>query len=693
MKNGISLYGRGMHALVHAGTRWRWRPSPAALALALGVGLAAALLLSVATAPPAHAHATLTSSDPVDQAHLDRPPPMVTVKFSEQVNPDAGGLKVINQQRREVQTMSHQSAGDTLMAMLPPDLPDGTYLANYRIISEDGHPVNGSIRFAVGNAALADMSDAAEHTDPAIDALSKIGQFLTYAGALLTAGLCFFLAFLYEPGPERRRLVLTARVGAGVAVLGMIAVVLAQSALASGGGLGSAFSGNALTTVLREGLGLQDAGVLAGLGLCLASLIVPAGVAVQSLALWGGLAATASFALWGHAVEGEWAWLKLPADAVHLVAAGVWFGGLVGLAAVLRARATTGAAPAVAGAAVAAGLPANRPADAMAASVGAPGTTAVLDPPAPSARQAAPTDGTGAVDEAEGVVLREPAPGDGDAALVVSDGPTGNGSSGQPSGNGSTAGTTPADAGADALASTVRIVRRFSAAAFVSLLALTAAGLALGLTMVGPLDEALSTSYAQLLLAKLAVVGFVGLVAGYNRFFLLPWLLTDRAETDADDRPDEDEVRGGWQVLRRTVVFEALAIVAVLGLTAVLVNTTPGAPAGNAPAGPFQQTLPLKSGGKVALTVTPNRPGENSFHIDLSGPDGKPRDVRAVQVELNQKESGVSFTREAVHGGPGHYLLEHNGDLSVGGTWDINLVVQLDQFNDEPPLTFADDLG
>jgi copper transport protein len=323
----------------------------------------------------------------------------------------------------------------------------------------------------------------------------------------------------------------------------------------------------------------------------------------------------------------------------------------------------------------------------MAASVGAPGTTAVLDPPATTARHSAPADGDDAVDDTGAVVLRDPAPGDGDAAIVMGDGPSGDGSSG----NGSAAGTTAADAGAAGLASAVRIVRRFSAAAFVSLLALTVAGLALGITMVGPLDEALSTSYAQLLLAKIAVVAFVGLVAGYNRFFLLPWLLADHADTDAADVPDADEVRGGWQVLRRTVVFEALAIVAVLGLTAMLVNTTPGAPAGNAPAGPFQQTLPMKTGGKAALTVTPNRPGENSFHIDLTGPDGKPRDVRAVQVELNQEESGISFTRQAVHGGPGHYLLEHNGDLSVGGTWDINLVVQVDQFNDDT-VSFTDDL-
>jgi methionine-rich copper-binding protein CopC/putative copper export protein len=669
------------------------------------MGLTAAVLLSVASAPPAHAHATLTSSDPVDQAHLDRPPAQVTVTFSEQVNPDAGGLKVINQQRREVQTMSHQTAGDTLMAMLPADLPDGTYLANYRIISEDGHPVNGSIRFAVGNAALADMSDAAAHTDPAIDALSKVGQFLSYAGALLTAGVCFFLAFLYEPGPERRRLVWAARAGAGVAVVGMIAVVLAQSALATGGGLGSAFSGTTLTTVLREGLGLQDAGVLAGLGLCLASLLAPSGVAVQSLALWGGLAATASFALWGHALEGERAWLKLPADAVHLVAAGVWFGGLVGLAAVLRTRsaAAAGAVPTGAATTVPAGTAAATTAevarsDAVAAHRGASGTTAVVDVPAPTAREASPAGGPDG-GEGGGVVLQDPAPADGDAVLVVDgngstpNGSTGNGSTGAGGAGDGSAVTTPDADGADLLASAVRIVRRFSAAAFLSLVALTAAGLALGLTEVGPLGDALSTTYGQLLLAKLAVVGVVALVAGYNRFFLLPWLLADRADTAPEDLPDEDEVRGGWRVLRRTVVFEGLAIVAVLGLTAVLVNTTPGAPAGGAPAGPFQQTLPLKSGGKVALTVTPNRPGENSFHIDLTGPDGKPRDVRAVQVELNQEESGISFTRQALHGGPGHYLVEHNGDLSVGGTWDINLVVQLDEFNDEPPLSFSDDLG
>ena len=53
------------------------------------------------------------------------------------------------------------------MAMLPADLADGTYVATYRIVSEDGHPISGSLVFGVGHAALADVSTLTTSPTPA----------------------------------------------------------------------------------------------------------------------------------------------------------------------------------------------------------------------------------------------------------------------------------------------------------------------------------------------------------------------------------------------------------------------------------------------------------------------------------------------------------------------------------------------
>ena len=60
--------------------------------------------------------------------------------------------------------------------------------------------------------------------------------------------------------------------------------------------------------------------------------------------------------------------------------------------------------------------------------------------------------------------------------------------------------------------------------AVVSVIALMVAGTVLGMTLVGSVSALFETTYGQLLLVKLAVFGLLLVMAGYNRWFLLPWL-------------------------------------------------------------------------------------------------------------------------------------------------------------------------
>ena len=45
-----------------------------------------------------------------------------------------------------------------------------------------------------------------------------------------------------------------------------------------------------------------------------------------------------SFALWGHNTEAPYRWVAFASDIVHVTAAAVWLGGLVGLTMVLFRR-------------------------------------------------------------------------------------------------------------------------------------------------------------------------------------------------------------------------------------------------------------------------------------------------------------------------------------------------------------------
>jgi copper transport protein len=643
-----------------------------AYAASLVVASLAALVGVVVSAPPAAAHATVSRSDPADQAHLPMAPTSVTIEFSEAVSPAVGGMTVLRADRTEVQTAVDQPEENVLRAALQPNLADGTYVATYRIISEDGHPITGSLVFGVGQGQLTDVSDLTTETDATMDALSKVGQFLMYLGALAAAGLVFFLAAMYEPCPsdrrvgERRAMARLAGWGAFTAVVGMVLVVLAQTAQATGEGLGAAFNGENLGGVLQQGLGAQDAGILIGLVLCLGSLWIAPGTASKVTAAVGGLVTASSFVLWGHAIEGANAWLTIPADAIHLVVAAVWFGGLVGLFIVLRSRTRAGlvAAPSAAGG------------EAPGARVGGDAPTSVIG------EVVLGSSGTVTA------VLDDPDPVDGGASVLVRgrDEPA----SGGGSGTGAAGGARGGDGDGSDLPATVLCVRRFSAAAFISLLVLSAAGVAVGLVEMGGLGGLFSTNYGRLLLAKLAVVAVVAAAAGYNRFYLLPWLLADSPEAAA---VTSERQQAGWRTLLSTVRFEALAIVVVLVLTALLVNTTPtGTAAKTAPSGPLKQSLPI-DGGQVTLDIGPNRPGTNHIMVTVTDAAGAPKEVLGVEVAMTLDTAGVGpITRKLEPAGAGHFMLDQTRDLSMAGEWDIDVVVRVDEF-DEIPLNFKDTIS
>ena len=48
--------------------------------------------------------------------------------------------------------------GNNVISVVNNELPNGTYIATYRVISADTHPVGGSVVFAIGEA-VASMDD------------------------------------------------------------------------------------------------------------------------------------------------------------------------------------------------------------------------------------------------------------------------------------------------------------------------------------------------------------------------------------------------------------------------------------------------------------------------------------------------------------------------------------------------------
>jgi methionine-rich copper-binding protein CopC len=136
------------------------KKSPLAAAAAI-----LAALFALATAAPALAHDALKSSDPAKGA---------TVKVLDEVKLEfTGDVRMPFVIVRGAGDVQHQAGkpdldGPVVTQKLKGELSDGAYVIAYRVVSSDGHPIDGEIPFTVKGATPSPSPTASsEATGPA----------------------------------------------------------------------------------------------------------------------------------------------------------------------------------------------------------------------------------------------------------------------------------------------------------------------------------------------------------------------------------------------------------------------------------------------------------------------------------------------------------------------------------------------
>jgi copper resistance protein C len=157
---------------------------------------------------PALAHNALVSSTPARDATVVAAPAAVSLVFSEELNPDFTTVAVSDAARSRITTGTPVVDGSTGVVPLTQSLANGAYTVAYRVVSVDGHSVQGSYRFTVDDPALppaaapapgpSGSAQAAPPTsDPGIPVPVLIGLGVA---ALLLVGVA---AFVYLRGRRR----------------------------------------------------------------------------------------------------------------------------------------------------------------------------------------------------------------------------------------------------------------------------------------------------------------------------------------------------------------------------------------------------------------------------------------------------------------------------------------------------------
>ncbi|WP_179670091.1 CopD family protein [Nocardioides thalensis] len=304
--------------------------------------LAVALLAVVAVlglAPPADAHASLVRTDPAEGAVLASAPEQIRFTFSEAVAAVPDSVQVFDAAGESVDaTTSVRDA--VLEATLDEAVGDGTLVVVWRVLSEDGHPVSGSLSFSVGAPSPSVQAPpvTAADTDDAPVLLSVV-RWVGYAGLLATSGLVVF-ALLFLPrhrdaATSRQRLVSATRLGAAVAGLAWLVGLPLTVVYQVGGDAGSLGDGSAWSALSTTEYAVPAA-VVAGLLVAVAMLGNGEPTRARGAGVLGAVVvAGCAPALTGHTRAETPEWLVVAVDMLHLAAGSVWLGGLVALLLVL----------------------------------------------------------------------------------------------------------------------------------------------------------------------------------------------------------------------------------------------------------------------------------------------------------------------------------------------------------------------
>lgn len=303
-------------------------------ALVLLLQVAAGL---TAASTPVRAHASLTGAVPADGSMVPSPPTAFALTFSEPTSPLL--LRLITPDGKSLPLDRFTLRDRTLDIVAPDALGSGTYVLSWRVVSEDGHPVGGSVVFSIGAASGA-APLVADATEPGLQAAIWTNRLLLYGGLFVGIGGAFFLAWLGAPARDGAAVISVAlAIGTGAALLS----IGLQGLDALGAPLGALGQPIVWQTGFATSLGKSVLASLLAIALAGASLALPTLPArvLTVLALIGlGSALAAS----GHAGTAPPQWLTRPSVFLHAVGIALWVGALAPLGLQIARRSPNAAA-------------------------------------------------------------------------------------------------------------------------------------------------------------------------------------------------------------------------------------------------------------------------------------------------------------------------------------------------------------
>jgi copper transport protein len=291
----------------------------------------AVLLVALCCATGAWAHASLLQAEPADGSVLAEAPKAVQLRFNESVAPATASLIDADGKAHDV-TM--RAVDQSVVIALPDRLPRGTQVLSYRVVSQDGHPVAGSLVFSIGAVTGTATPASADSISIVVAALIWLARIGVYLGLFVGVGGVFFAAWI-GCGPYGSKTILGSLViglASAVASLGLQGLDLLNLPLAAlvtlapwKGALGTSLGPSMLIAIAA----------MAVARFASQSPTMTVAWVLTSLAMIG---VGFSLATSGHAATAPPEWLTPTLVFVHGIAVAYWVGALAPLVVMARRR-------------------------------------------------------------------------------------------------------------------------------------------------------------------------------------------------------------------------------------------------------------------------------------------------------------------------------------------------------------------
>ena len=267
----------------------------------------------------------LESTEPAASSVLDTAPESITLRFNEAVNTELGWVRIFDSNAKRIVDAGvvHAENANSVRAEIP-DLGAGGYVVVWRVVSADGHPVEGAFTFQVGSSSSPVNTEVIatvvtnQEGSPWLGRSMGAAKMLVYLAAAWVIGIALI-------GDSQVRSI---RVGSAVGGAGALLHLMLLGSYSVGG----TFSDVADLGLVQNAINTRTGIMIVARIALFATLAVVVGLIPKRAVLIGGALAAISLAVGGHAGALSPAAVMVSLGALHIFAVWVWIGSIAVLA-------------------------------------------------------------------------------------------------------------------------------------------------------------------------------------------------------------------------------------------------------------------------------------------------------------------------------------------------------------------------